>query len=97
MSVGLTLTKADLDNRAASLALGLRTTFEQIKVFKTTLDTLTNADLQGKGYAISPDEAAILKSSFVDLDQLRTVYEGTGTRTPAYDYRTFAKLLTGCI
>lgn len=97
MSVGLTTTKADLDNRAASIALSLRTTMEQIKVFKTKLDTLTTTDLQGLGYSVSPDEAAILKSSFVDLDQLRTVYEGTGTRTPAYDYRTFAKLLTGCV
>lgn len=97
MSVGLTTNKTDLDNRAASIALTLRNTFVQIKDFKTKLDTMTNADLQALGYAISPDEAAILKSSFTDLDQLRTVYEGTGTRTPAYDYRTFAKQLTGCV
>ncbi len=97
MSVGLTTTKADLDNRAASCALDLRNTFDRIRIFKVKLDTMTNADLQALGYSISPDEAAILKSSFTDLDQLRTVYEGTGTRTPAYDYRTFAKLLTGCV
>ncbi len=97
MSLGLSTNKADLDNRAASIALTLRTVMDQIKVYKTKLDTLTNADLQSLGYSVSPDEASILKSAFTDLDQLRTVYEGTGTRTPAYDYRTFAKQLTGCV
>jgi len=95
MSVGLTKGKADIDQRAALCALTLRDTFDKIKAFKAYLDTVTVADLEALTYTTT--EANQLKSAFTDLDQLRTVYEGTGTRTPAYDYRTFAKLLTGVV
>lgn len=97
MSVGLTLSKADLDNRAASIALDLRNVLYRVQVFKAALDTLSVAQLQALGYATSPDEASILKSSFTDLDKLRTIYEGTGTQGTTYDFRTFAKQLTGCV
>lgn len=98
MSVGLTTTKADLDQRAASIALSLRGVMDQIKIFKTKLDTLTAGDLTTLGYPTGPpDDGATLKSAFVDLDKLRTIYEGTATQGTTYDFRTFAKLLTGCV
>lgn len=95
MSIGLTANKGDADQRAATIALDLRGVFDRVRTFKAWLDTVTVLQLEGLGY--TTNEANQLKSAFTDLDQLRTVYEGTGTRTPAYDYRTFAKLLTGVI
>jgi hypothetical protein len=61
------------------------------------LDTLSNADLQGLGYLVSPDEAAILKSSFSDFDQLRTIFAGTANLSVAKDFMAFGKLLTGVV
>ena len=97
MSVGFTVTKADLDARAGSIALDLRSVLDRVRIYKQTLDTLSVANLQALGYAVSPDEASILKSAFSDLDQLRTIYEGTANLTVAKDFRTFAKLLTGVV
>lgn len=97
MSVGLTVTKADLDQRAGAIALDLRSVFYRIQIYKQTLDTLTVANLQALGYAVSPDEASELKSAFTDMDKLRQIYEGTATQATTYDFRTFAKLLTGVV
>jgi len=96
MSVGFTKTKADLDQRAGAIALDLRGVMDRIRMYKSVLDTITDVELTTVlGYtSIEKDQ---LRSAIGDLDQLRAVYEGTGTRSPAYDYRTFAKLLTGCI
>lgn len=95
MSVGFTKNKADLDQRGGSIALDLRGVMDRIRVYKAIMDTLTDQNLLDLGYTSTEKDQ--LRSSFVDLDQLRTVYEGTGTRTPAYDYRTFSKLLTGVV
>lgn len=98
MSVGFTVTKADLDARGGAIALDLRSVLYRVQIYKQTLDTLTVANLQALGYATSPtDETAILKSAFADLDQLRTIYEGTANLTVAKDFRIFAKLLTGVV
>lgn len=98
MSVGLPVTKADLDARAGSIAVDVRSAFDRVRLYKLRLDTFTVADLQALGYLATPtDEAAILKSAFTDLDRLRTIFEGTATQATTYDFRTFSKLLTGVI
>jgi len=97
VSVGFTVTKADLDQRAGAIALDLRSVLYRIQIYKQTLDTLTVGQLQGLGYAVSPDEASLLKSAFADMDKLRQIYEGTATQATTYDFRTFAKLLTGVV
>jgi hypothetical protein len=97
MSVGFTVTKADLDQRAGSIALDLRGVLYRVQIYKQTLDTLTVANLQALGYSASPDEASLLKSAFTDLDKLRQVYEGTATQATVYDFRTFTKQLTGVV
>lgn len=99
MSVGLTKNKADIDNRLAAVTLELRTAFDHIETLKTVLDTMTDGDLLALtgSPSYTAGEVAILRSAMTDLDQLRAVYKGLATRTPAYDYRTFAKLLTGVV
>lgn len=95
MAVGFTAVKTDVDARAGQLALGVRDTLRQVQLFKAWLDTQSDGQLIALGYAQADVDK--LRSSFVDLDHLRQVYEGSGTRSPAYDYRTFAKLMVGVI
>jgi hypothetical protein len=95
VSVGLAVTKADLDSRGGSISVDLRSVMDRIRVFKARLDTLTDNDLTALGYTAT--EVAQLRSAFVDMDKLRTIFEGTGTQGTAYDFRTFQKLLTGVI
>ena len=43
------------------------------------------------GYASG--DIATVKSAFSDLDQLRTIYQGSANLSVAKDFRTFAKLI----
>ena len=95
MSVGFTKTKADIDARAGSVALDIRGVFDRIQTLKTTLDTLTDPQLVALGYVQA--EVDTLRSAMGDLDQLRTIYQGTANLASAKDFRTFAKLLTGVV
>lgn len=93
MSLGYAVTKNDVDNKAAQLALTLRTNFDAIRNFKIWLDTKTDTDLTTLGY--SSGEAATLRSATADMDELRRIYEGLTSLGVAKDFRAFTKLLTG--
>lgn len=93
MSIGRTATKDDLNNAAGSIASSLFATMDNIAKVKVVLDTLDTTALQSLGYTAG--EAAQLKSAFTDLDKLRTVFIGTATQSPVYDFRTFTKLMLG--
>lgn len=93
MSVGYTVTKSDLDARAGGLAVAVRSEFEQIANLKIWLDAQADLVLTGMGYTVG--EVSILRSAVADLAKLGDVYRGTQTQTPVYDFRTFAKQLTG--
>ena len=90
---GLPVTAAEINNVAGSLIRGLFASMKSVTQFKAFLDTKSENDLVLLGFTTA--EVAILKSAFVDLAALVAVFEGTGTRTPAYDHRTFSKLLIG--
>lgn len=93
MPVGYNVTKNDLDARAGGLAFNVRSHFEEIANLKTWLDAKPDNDLTAMGY--TSGEVAILRSAIADLAKLGDIYHGTQTQTPAYDFRTFAKQLTG--
>ena len=93
MAIGLSASKADIDAQAGNTALTVREAFRTVQVFQAWLAATPDGNLVALGYTAG--EAATLKSAFTDLDKLRTIYEGTATQTPAYDFRTFAKLLVG--
>lgn len=95
MAVGFGQTKGDIDSRAGSLAVALREDFYKITLFKSWLDTKTTEDLTTLGY--TEGEVAILKSAYTDLADLALAYQGQASAHLAgtYDYRTFAKQLTG--
>lgn len=93
MSVGMPVTKGDVDSQAGQVTLQLREAFRAVAMFRTWLAATPDADLVAMGY--TSGEVATLKSALNDLDQLRTIYEGGAALATAKDFRTFAKLLTG--
>lgn len=93
MSLGNAVSKNDVDNKSAQLALTLRTNFDGIRHFKVWLDTKVDGDLVTLGY--TQGEVNILRSATGDMDELRRIYEGLATLANAKDFRQFTKLLTG--
>ena len=95
MTVGYPTSRSDIDSRAGGIALDLRNAMFNIRNFKLWLDTQVDADLTALGYTAG--DIANLRSAFVDLVKLAGVYDGTQTQATLYDFRTFAKLLTGVV
>lgn len=93
MAVGFPVTKDGVNNNVGVCARALYNAFATIDQFKAWLDTQAVSDLQALGF--TEGEANVVKSIAADLDHLRAVWEGTETRSPAYDYRTFAKQAIG--
>ncbi len=94
MAVGLAAfqTANDINSMAGGMARDLHSVLGRIAAFQSFL---VATDLKAAPYSMSPDDETSIKSAFTDLAQLGQVYEGAATRTPAYDYRTFAKRLYG--
>lgn len=93
MPVGIPVTKADVNNTYTALSRQLHNTFQSIQQFQVYLAATPDADLVTMGF--TNGEVAQIKSGMTDADQLRQVFQGTATRTPAYDYRVFLKLALG--
>lgn len=93
MTAGFPAGATDINNRAGNCAYTLREALRSVQLFKAFLDTQTDANLTALG--IAQTDVNTMRSAYVDLDKLRTIYEGTATQASAYDFRTFAKLLTG--
>lgn len=93
MSVGFSTTKNDIDSRAGGLAVDVRNKLAEVQNFKLRLDAVSDAELSALGY--TGTDIARLRSAFVDLDRLAQIYLGLAAQTPAYDFRAFAKFLTG--
>jgi hypothetical protein len=97
MSVGYPKARADVDDRAGSLAVSIRNTFDAIDQFKAFLDSTPDSDLQAPPYNYSSQDVAYLKSAYNDLAKLGQIYRGEIGQSPAYDFRSFAKYLTGVL
>ena len=93
MSVGFPQDKANVDARLGQVALAVRVALADVKALQTYMAATPDATLLAMGYVQA--EVNTMKSALTDLNKLATVYEGTDTQTPAYDFRTFAKLLVG--
>jgi hypothetical protein len=93
MSVGFSVDKATLDQRAGSLAWQIRETLRQCSGLKEWLDGKTDQDLVLLGY--SPDEAAVIKSAFTDLDKLARIANGLVNQDEPNDFLFWADRLTG--
>lgn len=94
---GYPQTRADIDDRSGALAVGLRNLFEQIDAFGSYLDGTPDNTLQTPPQSYTNAEVAQLKSAFNDLRRLGRIYRGEEAGGDAYDFRSFARLLTGVL
>jgi len=85
-----TVDKASIAGRAGGLCQQVDSTFLRIQQFKAFLDTIPDATLIS-AYGFVQGDIDVLRSSLVDLEQLRTIYQGTANLSVAKDFRTFAK------
>jgi len=94
MSVGLPVTKTEIDNRAGDLARRLQQSFDQdVPTLKAYLDQTADNVLVTMGY--TQGEVTVLKSAINDLVTLGAVWRGAAAQTPAKDFTAFVKQLWG--
>ena len=82
--------KNTIGARAGGLAQLVDGTLLRVQQFKIFLDTIPDATLTST-YGFVQADVDTLRSALTDLEQLRTIYQGTATLAVAKDFRTFAK------
>ncbi len=93
MSVGLPVTKSEIDTRAGDIARAFQNNFIDVATLQTYLASTPDADLVALGY--TSGEVATIKSAFADLTQLGTIWTGSAALPAAKDFRAFVRLLWG--
>lgn len=93
MSVGLAVTKQEIDSRAGDIARLFQRQFEDVATMQGYLTARTEADLVALGY--TADEVASLKTAFTDLAQLARIWTGSEPLPAAKDFRVFVSRLWG--
>lgn len=93
MSVGLPVTKNEIDTRAGDIARAFQRNFEDVGTMQAYLAQTPDPDLVALGY--TPDEIASLKTAYVDLEQLAKIWAGAEALPAPKDFRTFVRRLWG--
>lgn len=93
MSLGLLITKNDIDLRAGGIALNFQAVFDDVIIMKSFLDITPDADLVALGY--TNQEVATLKTAYADLFQLAGIWSGQTSLAAPKDFRTFVRQLWG--
>jgi len=93
MSVGLPVTKNEIDSRAGDIARAFQKSFEDVLTMQTFLEGQPNADLVALGY--TDQEVATIKTAFTDLTQLSTIWSGAASLAAPKDFRAFVRQLWG--
>jgi hypothetical protein len=93
MSVGYPTDKGTVDQRVASIAWQLRSTFDQIAIIKAWLDARTDPELSAIGYSAA--DITLVRAAYTDLDNLRKVATGQATQPATSDFFFNAKKLLG--
>jgi hypothetical protein len=93
MSVGLPVTKSEVDSRAGDIARAFQRAFEDVGTMQTYLEATPNPDLVALGY--TDQEVATLKTAYTDLTELATIWVGSAALAAPKDFRTFVRQLWG--
>lgn len=93
MSVGLAVSKQEIDTRAGDTARAFQANFENVATLQNFLAATPDQDLIALGY--TADEVATLKTAFADLTQLGKIWAGAEALQTAKDFRTFVRRLWG--
>lgn len=99
MAVGDQPTHAEINATALQIVRQLYSAFVNVQRFQAYLLATADATLialpTGGATALIQADINTLKSTFNDLDLLRTVFEGTATQASLKDFRAFAKQILG--
>lgn len=96
MTIGRTISKAELDSVTGQIALTVYRTMDNIEQIKAFLDGFTSAQLVTAAYVVDTTDGDRLKSAFNDFANLSTIWKGgAATGTMPRDHRLFAKWLLG--
>lgn len=95
MSVGLPVTKSELDTRAGDVARAFQRSFRDVVTLKAYLDATPDADLMALEPGYTQGEVTTLKTAINELAQLGTIWTGDVDLPAAHDFRTFVQRLWG--
>lgn len=93
MSVGLPITKNEVDGRIGDLARNFQRNFQQVETLKLYFDATPDPDLIALGY--TSQEVAILKTAVNDLNQLLNIWLGQDTLEDPKNFTTFVRQVWG--
>jgi len=93
MSVGLGVTKGEIDSRAGDIARQFQDLFADVATMQSYLLATVNTDLIALGY--TDQEVAVLKTAFTDLELLGKIWIGAEALAGPKDFRTFVRQLWG--
>jgi hypothetical protein len=93
MSVGLPVTKDEIDARSGDISRTFQRVFEDVLTMQEYLTATVDADLVALGY--TTEEVGLLKSAFADLEQLGRIWDGSEGLAAAKDFRIFVQRLWG--
>ena len=93
MSVGLPISKDEIDTRSGDISRTFQRVFGDVVTMQSFLVATPNADLEALGY--TADEVATLKTAFADLLQLGEIWIGNEALAAPKDFRVFVSRLWG--
>jgi hypothetical protein len=102
MSLGFSLTKTDLDNRAGQLVVQLRDDLLRCAQFcdllnDTSIIDPSSSDLFLRNLGYTSSEVTLLRNAFTDLKSLYNVAHANGTVPSNNDFFFSAKHCTGVV
>jgi hypothetical protein len=93
MSVGLPVTKQEVDTRSGDTARLFQRAFEDAATMQLFLVGTADEELVALGY--TPEEVAVLKSAYADLEFLGRIWTGLAFQSSPKDFRAFVRQLWG--
>jgi hypothetical protein len=99
MTVGLSITQADINQRAAALAIGLRDSLEACRRFHAFLNdaTIIPNDTFLTNLGFSSAEVTTLRAAFAAAKKLSDIANSLDTQTPASNFLVDIKKLCGTV
>jgi hypothetical protein len=93
MTAGNQPTQGQVNATAGSLAISLRTVFQQVQNFQAWLATQNAAGLETLGFTAA--DAATVISSVGNMNTLAGIYQGTTTQPAVFNYEANSNALWG--
>lgn len=93
MPVGFPVNKSDIDMTLGQISMQLRDSIFRVPGVKQLLDTLTDTDLEARGY--TADDVVLLRATLNDLYTIYLITTGQTVQAEAYDFQQNIGRTTG--